>query len=162
MLLISDMNLTFDISSKTAIIFCGIQASGKTTFYRQNLADKNVVHINLDTLHTRHREQLLMEECATSGKSVVIDNTNPTQADRKKYITFFRAHNYQIIGIYFQSNVHDCLKRNADREQRVKDLAVLGTFGKLEIPSLSEGYNELYYVQINDNQFTLNSWNDEI
>ncbi len=49
---------------KTAIIFIGIQASGKSTFYHERFED--YVHINLDTLHTRNKENILLQECVES------------------------------------------------------------------------------------------------
>ena len=76
---------------KKAIIFTGIQASGKSTFYHRRWA-KEYVHINLDTLHTRNKENLLLEDCLRKGYSFVVDNTNPTAADREKYI--LRAKQY--------------------------------------------------------------------
>ena len=45
-----------------AVIFIGIQASGKSSFYREYM-EGTFVHINLDTLHTRNKENLLFEEC---------------------------------------------------------------------------------------------------
>lgn len=154
--------IPFNITYKTAIIFVGIQAAGKTSFYQQMLANKGFVHINLDTLHTRNKERLLMEQCAAQGKSVVIDNTNPTIADRERYITFFKEHGYRIIGLYFQSRLQECLQRNEERERVVKRLAILGTYSKLQMPNLSEGFDELYYVSINNNNFQINEWQDEI
>ena len=151
-----------DNQEKIAIVLCGVQASGKTSFYQQNYADKGYVHINLDTLHTRNKELLLMEDCAMRELSVVVDNTNPTITDRKRYIDFFRNAGYKVMGFYFQSNVHECLKRNSNREHPVKDLAILGTYGKLKKPTMSEGFNELYYVAIVDNHFIINPWKDEI
>ena len=67
-----------------AIILIGIQGSGKSTFYRERLSE--YVHVNLDTLHTRNKERLLIEECLENGQTFVVDNTNPTKADREKYI----------------------------------------------------------------------------
>ena len=49
------------MDNKTAIIFIGIQACGKSTFYRERFSD--IVHINLDTLRTRKKENKLLEEC---------------------------------------------------------------------------------------------------
>lgn len=46
---------------KKCILFTGLQASGKTTFYQQQFPD--LVHVNLDTLHTRNKERLLIDEC---------------------------------------------------------------------------------------------------
>ena len=70
---------------KVLVIMMGIQGSGKSTFYHNFLA-KNFVRVNLDTLKTRNQEKLLIEDCIKQGKSFVVDNTNPTKADREIYI----------------------------------------------------------------------------
>lgn len=41
---------------RQVIIFTGIQASGKSTFFERVLARHGYAHVNLDTLHTRHNE----------------------------------------------------------------------------------------------------------
>ena len=41
------------------VIFVGIQASGKSTFYRERFFDTHL-RINLDMLKTRNREQILL------------------------------------------------------------------------------------------------------
>ena len=48
------------MEKNTAIVFIGIQASGKSTFYREQFS--RLVHINLDTLHTRNKENELLKE----------------------------------------------------------------------------------------------------
>lgn len=68
-----------------AIIFVGIQATGKSTFYRENFF-KTHIRINLDMLKTRHRENIILEACIKAKQPFVIDNTNPSMNDRKKYI----------------------------------------------------------------------------
>ena len=56
------MSLPFETKdTKQAIIFIGIQASGKSTFYNEMLAPLGYCHINLDTLHTRSKEHALLE-----------------------------------------------------------------------------------------------------
>lgn len=52
---------------KIAVIFIGIQASGKTTFYEKE--SKKLVHINLDELHTRNKENQLLRECMDHSPS---------------------------------------------------------------------------------------------
>jgi len=42
-----------------AVIFVGIQATGKSSFYRKHFFD-TYVRINLDMLKTRYRERLLV------------------------------------------------------------------------------------------------------
>lgn len=88
------------------------------TFYHEQFAD--YVHINLDTLHTRNKEKLLLQECAESGYSFVVDNTNPTKADREKYIRVAKDYGYCIHGYYFQSSVSECIERNRKREGKAR------------------------------------------
>ena len=72
------MQLPFQINdTMQMIIFIGIQASGKSTFFRSMLANHGLVHINLDTLHRRHKESLAIRDCLDRRKSFVVDNTNP-------------------------------------------------------------------------------------
>ena len=46
------------------IIFMGLQASGKSTFYREKFIDTHI-RLNLDMLKTRHREQILVRSTDT-------------------------------------------------------------------------------------------------
>lgn len=145
---------------KTAVIFIGIQASGKSTFYHERFED--YVHINLDTLHTRNKENLLLQECVENGKSFVVDNTNPTRSDREKYIRAARENNYHICGYYFQSSVSDCIKRNKQREGKAKvpDCAVASTHHKLELPQYDEGFDQIFYVHMEDGSFIVDDWDE--
>jgi len=132
---------------KTVIIMTGLQGSGKSTFYRMFLAD-HFVRVNLDTLKTRKREAALIAECFSEGKSFAVDNTNPTAADRARYIMPAKEAGWRIIGYYVTSGVAECLERNSAREgkARVPDIAIYATAKKLEIPDYDEGYDELYTV----------------
>jgi hypothetical protein len=45
----------------------------------------------------------------------------------------------------------------------VPDVALYDTHKKLELPSLAEGFDELYYVKITPNRsFIIQPWQDEI
>ena len=153
-------NLPFKKKEKQVIIFIGIQASGKTTFYNQMLADGFYTHISLDVIHTRNKENLEMSACFESGKSFVIDNTNPEIVDRERYITKAKEHGYHIIGIFFQSIVKDCVIRNVARGNKVPSKAIAATSNKLQLPSLEEGFDELYFVRINNNDFEISAWRE--
>ena len=133
--------------NKEAILFIGIQGSGKTWYYRNHLLE-DYVHINLDTLHTRNKERIALEECISAGKNIVIDNTNPTKLDRQRYIPMLRQAGYRIIGYFFESRVKDCIRRNEQRTgtARVPNAAIAATSNKLELPSLEEGFEELYFI----------------
>ena len=143
---------------KRCILFTGLQASGKSTFCLQRFPD--LVHVNLDTLHTRNRERLLMEDCFAYGKSFVVDNTNPTRADRMRYIPAAKEHGYRVIGYYFQSSISACKERNSLREgkARLPVSALAATHRILELPAPDEGYDELYYVRIDGGRFVVEPW----
>ncbi len=145
------------------IIFIGLQASGKSTFFREQLMQTHL-SLSMDMLKTRHREGILFDACLSAKQPVVIDNTNPTKKDRVRYIQAFKAHQFDVAGYYFQSSLDQCLQRNAQRsgKARIPELGIKGTFNKLELPNYSEGFDALYYVSIVPGKFIIKEWNDEI
>lgn len=148
----------------TAVIFIGIQASGKSTFFRDRFFNTHV-RINLDMLKTRHREELLFKTCLEAKQSFVVDNTNCTRADRARYIPRARDAGFQAIGYYFQSVLDDCRRRNAQRPpaQLIPERGLFGAHARLEQPSKTEGFDELFYVKIGANgDFEVEDWRDEV
>ena len=146
-----------------AIIFIGLQASGKSSFYRQKFVDSHI-RLNMDMLKTRYREQLLFNACLRAKQPVVIDNTNPTKADRQKYILPAITHQFKVSGYYLQSNVKECVRRNNLRQgkSKVPLVGILATAKKLELPSYKEGFERLFYVKITQsNLFVVEKWQDE-
>jgi hypothetical protein len=101
------------------VIFCGIQATGKSTFFQRRLFHSHV-RIGLDLVRTRHREATLFDACLRCGQSVVIDNTSPTPAERARYIAPARAAGFVVVGYYFQSRVAPALARNAGRPEDLR------------------------------------------
>jgi predicted kinase len=146
-----------------AIIFCGIQATGKSTFYKDKFY-KSHVHISLDLLKTRHRESKFLELCLQTQQPFVIDNTNPTKEDRQKYISKAKEHKFKIIGYYFQSKLQESLVRNSGRlgKENIPEVGIKSTFSRLEILSFDEGFDEIYYVEIAEEGFTIKNWQNEI
>lgn len=146
-----------------AIIFSGIQAAGKSSYYLERFF-RTHVRISLDMVKTRHRERLLLDACIMAKQSFVVDNTNPTRAERSLYVSAAKAAGFQVVGYYFRSQAAECLARNAARPEveRVPEKGILGACGRLEIPSPDEGFDELWYVRIVDGRFVVEEWNDEV
>lgn len=132
-----------------AIIFCGVQASGKSTFYLKHFFHTHL-RISMDLLRTRHRERKFLEICLESGQRFIIDNTNPTAEERSRYIVPAKKAHFKIRGYYFESSLSEAIRRNATRigKARVPDKGVGGTFKRLERPSLAEGFDSLYQVSL--------------
>jgi len=145
------------------VIFIGLQASGKSSFYLSHFYGTHL-RLNMDMLKTRHREKILFEACLESKQSVVIDNTNPTKIEREKYISRFKHCRFNVAGYFFLSNLDDCLKRNSLREGKecIPDIGLKATYKKLERPKYSEGFDSLYYVAMKNDHFTVEEWRDEI
>lgn len=141
-----------------AVIFTGIQACGKTTYYHRFL--ESYQHINLDELHTRNKERLLLEKCIDEGLSFVADNTNPTRYDREKYILAAKKAGFKVVGYYFRSSIGESIERNAARSGRANapKTAIMHTHAILELPSYDEGFDELYYVRIENGEFITEKW----
>jgi len=100
---------------------------------------------------------MAIETCLTEGKSFVVDNTNPTKADRQRYIPTAKAAGYRVDGYFFQSNISDCIDRNKKRTGKAKipNVALSSISGKLEMPDKAEGFDSIYFVSINNDDFTV-------
>ena len=147
-----------------AVIFIGLQGAGKSTFFKERFFDTHL-RINLDMLNTRHRERKLLEACIETSQPFVVDNTNPTRTDRAVYIQAAKEARFRIVGYYFQSSVEDCKRRNEQRpdDRQVPLRGILGTAGRMELPSLIEGFDELHYVRIDEaGCFVVEEWQDEV
>lgn len=139
-----------------AVIFCGIQASGKTTFYLQRFF-KTHIRISLDQLNTRNKETRLLNTCLELQQRFVVDNTNPTKADRAKYIELASSKKFRIIGYFFRSAPAAALERNSKRlgKENIPIPGLLGTYKKLQEPTMAEGFDELYEVAIEGDSFII-------
>ena len=147
-----------------SVILIGLQASGKTTFYRERFFNTHV-RVSLDLLKTRHREMRFMQVCLETQQPFVIDNTNPTKEERRRYIEAAKAARFRVVGYYLQSRVEECKGRNQGRceNQQVPLVGLLGTYKRLELPSLSEGFDELHYVRLAEvGGFVIERWSDEV
>ena len=134
------------------VIFVGLQASGKSTFFRERFAATHE-HVSKDLFpnnRNRNRRQTrLIVAALESERSVVVDNTNPMPSDREPLVEIAREFGAGIVGYYFESGVRECLARNARREgtSRVPDVAVYATAKRLVPPSRVEGFDELFCVR---------------
>jgi len=148
-----------------AVIFTGLQASGKSTFYKSRFFQSHV-RISLDLLRTRNREKKLIQYCLDTEMNFVIDNTNPTTIDRKRYFDFLKSTpQFDVTGYYFQSKFDECVFRNNERplDEKVPEIGIRSIHSKLEVPTISEGYNSLWYIRILESgKFEVEPWSDEI
>ncbi len=143
------------------IIFIGIPASGKSEFYKRRFYDTHV-RVNLDMLKTRNRESILINACFAAKQPFVVDNTNVTKESRGKYINAAKERDFEIVGYYFNSSIEASITRNEKRagKKRIPVEAILSASKKLELPSTTEGFNKLYYVYIQNDEFFVEDYID--
>jgi predicted kinase len=145
------------------IIFMGIQATGKSAFYKERFF-RTHMHINLDMLRTRFREKEFLQTCVATKTRFVVDNTNLSQKERQTYIMLAKDNDFRVIGYYFQSKVTDAIRRNAVRpeNERIPEKGIYGAAKVLEQPSFIEGFDELWYVELGMGGFVVKAWDDAL
>jgi len=143
--------LQSQLSIPELIIFVGLQASGKSTFYRTYFAETHML-ISKDCFrnhrHPGRRQDQLLQAALESGHSIVVDNTNPTVEERAALVQKGCLYGATIVGYFFHSQIQDCLIRNQQRlgKARVPEVAIYATRKKLLPPSYAEGFDQLFDV----------------
>lgn len=141
-----------------AVILMGVQAAGKSSFYRERFFATHL-RLNLDQLHTRHRERGLLEACLQLGVPFVIDNTNPRKSDRQRYIPLCRRAGVPVLGYYVQVSLEEALRRNHERADAVPEAAIRHTWRIMETPRHEEGFSGLFLVRSDERgSFVITPW----
>lgn len=136
--------------SQELIINVGYPGSGKS-FYTNNLILKHkYVYVNRDTLKTKKKCLKVCEEGLASGKSVVIDNTNPLKSDRKEFIEIANRFDIRIRCLHFMTSrelsMHNNIYRHviSDGETKMVPEIAYNIFRKkYEEPSKKEGFYKI-------------------
>ncbi|MFZ6759767.1 AAA family ATPase [Undibacterium sp. Ji50W] len=142
-----------------AIIFIGLQASGKSSFYKEHFFNSHL-RISNDLLKTKNRHTRMLDFCFDTGMPFVIDNTNPTKEIRAKYLEQIKARQWRVTAYYFKTDLERALAWNGQRQSKdlVPKVGILDTHKKLEIPDYDEGFDHLYYVDFIDGRLTVTDW----
>lgn len=132
-----------------AIIFIGLQGSGKTTYFMDHFAASHE-HISRDIQQTAEQEAALIRECLRSGRSFVVDDTNATRAARAAYIREAKAAGFQVLSYFFDTPVRTAIGRNNHRKDKkpIPVPAILRTAKRLEPPSCDEGIDEIRTITV--------------
>lgn len=130
----------------------GLQGGGKSTWVARHLASTHAVVSKDNWPNARHREarqQRLVDELLAAGRSVVVDNTNPSPQDRATLISIGHARGVHVRAVFVDVPLAVCLARNAVRTGRaqVPLAGVLATRRRLVPPSAAEGFDQIEVVR---------------
>lgn len=134
-------------------VLVGLQAAGKSTFYRQRLAtDHALVSKDLFPRAARNkqrRQMRLVADALTAGRPVAVDNTNPSPEEWGPLIEVGHELGATVAAYWFPPDVEGSLRRNAAREgpERVPDVGVRATLRKLRRPSAADGFDAVHEVR---------------
>lgn len=143
-------------ASQIMVLMHGFPASGKTSFVKRYLLPRGFVWVNQDSVHTYSRCVRATRDGLASGKSVVIDNTNPDRNARAKYIEIGQAHdpNLKIICLVMKTTREVAQHLNVLREREtmgtsphVPAVAYHAFQKRVQEPEESEKFDRIGHVQ---------------
>lgn len=131
-------------------MFVGRPASGKSAIRERYFVPHNYEAVNRDTLGTKEKCVKMANQAIKSGKSVVVDNTNPTKAGRQLYVDLAKKAGIPARCIFF--NVDTALSyhlnmfrqnQSQGEKRRVPEVAYRTYAKNFEKPDSSEGFSEI-------------------
>jgi predicted kinase len=128
-----------------AVILCGLQGAGKTTLYRDRFLDTHA-RVSMDLLRTRAREAAFLQVCLQTRMPYVVDNTNPTVAERARYVAPAREAGFKLVAYLVEVDAAVAFGRNAARERVVPAAGLRDVARRLVRPAPEEGFDELWHA----------------
>lgn len=141
----------YHASSQELVIMMGYPGSGKSTFYQRFFAPHGYAHVNRDTLKTPEKCVAAADSALSTKKSVVVDNTNPTAEDRKRYIDVAKKYGVPVRCFVMEANEALANHMNVTRARlgitdRVSSIAYRVYGSKARAPSAAEGFTSIVTI----------------
>ncbi len=129
----------------------GLQGAGKTTWVAAHLAGTHAVVSKDHWPRARRREarqQRVVGELLAAGRSVVVDNTNPSAAERAPLVAAARAAGVPVRAVWLDTPEDVARARNAAREgaARVPEVGLAATRDRFAPPTAEEGFDRVDVV----------------
>jgi predicted kinase len=134
------------------VVMVGLQGSGKSTWVAEHLAGSHAVVSKDHWPNARHREarqRRVVAELLAVGASVVVDNTNPSPAERVPLVELGRAAGVRVRAVFVDTPFEVCRQRNEARSgrARVPDVGLLSTAARLVPPGTADGFTDVRVVR---------------
>jgi predicted kinase len=141
------------------VVLAGLPGSGKSTYLESlgvtGLSSDAIRRLLADdetdqTINDRVFETLryLLRQRLSLGRPVTyVDATNLTPEERRPYIEMGKSFGCEVEALFFDVPLDVCMARNAQRHRVVPEDAMIKLAGKLQPPSLDEGFARIAVVR---------------
>lgn len=134
------------------MVLVGLQGAGKTTWVARHLAGTHAVVSKDHWPRARRREarqQRVVPELLAAGRSVAVDNTHPSPAERAPLVAAARAAGVPVRAVWLDTPRAVAEARNAAREgvARVPEVGLAATRARFAPPTAAEGFDRVEVVR---------------
>lgn len=152
------------------ILFVGLPASGKTTYWKRHFRDKGIIRLSMDSFQKmvtgRDYSPAFMgiakvwldwthEYLLREGHSILIDTTSLTKNVRERLVRLATNCKAQIITYWFDIPLEICMDRNRYRERVVPDAVMQRMSDQFEPPDPEEGFDKLWRVEVDGEKYEI-------
>jgi len=149
----------------TIYIAVGLPGSGKSTYAKNFIKDKDIEYLSSDELRAvfgkSEEDQTVtplvfghikrkVDEFLKDGKNVLVDATSVNRKERADYINTAKKYSAKVVVLVFKMDRQGLIDRNKKRGEQggrvVPDWVIDKMLAKYEEPSTSEGIDEIIYV----------------
>ena len=149
----------------TLYITVGLPGSGKSTYVKNFIKDKEIEYLSSDSLRAVYgkseEDQTVtplvfghikrkVDEFLKDGKNVLVDATSVNRKERSDYIKTAKKYGSKVVAIVFKMDRQGLIDRNKKRGEEggrvVPDWVIDKMLAKFEEPSYDEGIDVMIYV----------------
>ena len=151
--------------NNTLYITVGLPGSGKSTYVKNFIKDKDIEYLSSDSLRAVYgkseEDQTVtplvfghikkkVDEFLKDGKNVLVDATSVNRKERSDYINTAKKYGAKVVAIVFKMDRQGLIDRNKKRGEQggrvVPTFVIDKMLAKFEEPSYSEGIDVIIYV----------------
>jgi len=151
--------------NNTLYITVGLPGSGKSTYVKNFIKDKDVEYLSSDELRAIYGKdetdqsvtsivfghiKRKVDESLKDGKNVLVDATSVNRKERSDYINTAKKYGAKVVAIVFKMDRQGLIDRNKKRGEQggreVPTFVIDKMLAKFEEPSYDEGIDVIIYV----------------
>ena len=149
----------------TLYITVGLPGSGKSTYVKNFIKDKDIEYLSSDSLRAVYGKdetdqsvtsivfghiKRKVDELLKDGKNVLVDATSVNRKERSDYINTAKKYGAKVVAIVFKMDRQGLIDRNKKRGEQggreVPTFVIDKMLAKYEEPSYIEGIDVIIYV----------------